>query len=116
MLSQSFERWPRWMWANTDIVELVEWLKDYNKGKPEIQQVGFYGLDVYSLWESLDLLTKVFESDPKTLEQIYRTYACFEPYDRDEQQYAQATRYLNRTCEDTAVELLRYLLEAHQHL
>ena len=26
----AFDRWPTWMWANREIVELVEWLKSYN--------------------------------------------------------------------------------------
>ena len=26
----SFNRWPTWMWANKEMVELVEWLKLYN--------------------------------------------------------------------------------------
>jgi len=26
----SFNRWPTWMWANKEMVELVEWLKSYN--------------------------------------------------------------------------------------
>ena len=35
----SFNRWPTWMWANKEIVELVEWLKLYNdEKKRKIQQ------------------------------------------------------------------------------
>ncbi|MEK9156275.1 MAG: erythromycin esterase family protein [Patescibacteria group bacterium] len=48
-----FKRWPTWMWANEEMVEFIEWLKDYNESFPEELPVGFYGLDVYSLWESL---------------------------------------------------------------
>src|SRR2546423_12193840 len=49
----NFERWPTWMWANQDVVELVRWLRQHNDAKPEEARVGFYGLDVYSLWDSL---------------------------------------------------------------
>src|SRR5512143_3627098 len=38
----SFERFPRWMWRNTEIVELVEWLRAHGG-------CGFYGLDLFSL-------------------------------------------------------------------
>src|SRR5829696_3554886 len=48
-----FRRWPTWMWANWEIVALAEWLRAHNQGKPDAERVGFYGLDVYSLWESL---------------------------------------------------------------
>src|ERR671923_1229100 len=46
----AFERWPTWMWANEEVVELAGWLRRHNDGCPEGQKVGFYGLDVYSLW------------------------------------------------------------------
>src|SRR5262249_49802347 len=49
---EGFERWPTWMWANEEIVELGEWLRQYNDAQPEERKVGFYGLDVYSLWDS----------------------------------------------------------------
>jgi erythromycin esterase-like protein len=45
------------MWANREIVDLIEWLRSYNSKQIKDDQdkkVGFYGLDVYSLWESLD--------------------------------------------------------------
>jgi erythromycin esterase len=29
----SFNRWPTWMWANKEVVELVEWLKSFNDEK-----------------------------------------------------------------------------------
>src|SRR5215210_3537750 len=28
----AFDRWPTWMWANREIVELAEWLRRYNDG------------------------------------------------------------------------------------
>ena len=42
----AFERWPTWMWANEEIVELAEWLREHNRDLPEEKKVGFYGLDV----------------------------------------------------------------------
>src|SRR5215204_1222175 len=54
----SFNRWPTWMWANREMVDLVEWLREYNKNLSEEQQVGFYGLDVYSLWESMEAVIR----------------------------------------------------------
>src|SRR5439155_16566345 len=49
----AFQRWPTWMWANEEIVALVEWLRDHNEKQAELRPVGFFGLDVYSLWDSL---------------------------------------------------------------
>src|SRR5882672_522377 len=49
----NFDRWPTWMWANEEVVEFTEWLRRHNDGLPEPKKTGFYGLDVYSLWDSL---------------------------------------------------------------
>ena len=50
----SFNRWPTWMWANWEIVALTDWLQSHNRNLPVNKRIGFYGLDVYSLWESLE--------------------------------------------------------------
>jgi hypothetical protein len=47
---ESFERWPTWMSANEEVEEFAVWLRDHNHDRPPAEQVGFYGLDVYSLW------------------------------------------------------------------
>ena len=49
----AFDRWPTWMWANREIVALAEWVHEHNRALPDEQKTGFYGLDVYSLWESM---------------------------------------------------------------
>ncbi len=43
------DRWRTWMWANHEVITLIEWLRDYNSRLPAHEKVGFYGLDVYSL-------------------------------------------------------------------
>src|SRR5262245_32218309 len=43
---EDFKRFPTWMWRNTDILEMVGWLRDYNDGLGNPSgKVGFYGLD-----------------------------------------------------------------------
>ena len=58
---KTFDRWPTWMWGNWEIVALGEWLLEHNKGFPANKKVGFYGLDVYSLWESLEEIIHYLE-------------------------------------------------------
>jgi erythromycin esterase len=58
---QEFNRWPSWMWANWEIVALAEWLKNHNQTIKAGKKVGFYGLDVYGLWESLDAIVQYVE-------------------------------------------------------
>ncbi|AFU58144.1 putative erythromycin esterase [Candidatus Nitrososphaera gargensis Ga9.2] len=64
VLYSSFKRWPTWMWANMEMVGLVEWFKSYNNNscqKGEEEKVGFYGLDVYSLWESMEAVVQYLQ-------------------------------------------------------
>ena len=76
----AFERWPTWMWANREIVSLVEWLRGHNESVPDGRRVGFYGLDVYSLWDSMRVVTEYLTRlDPALAAAARRAYNCFEP-------------------------------------
>ena len=56
------------MWASEEISSLVEWLRRRNDTLPEEKKVGFYGLDVYSLWDSLEEVIEYLERvDPDAL-------------------------------------------------
>ena len=78
---QEFNRWPTWMWANYEIAAFAEWLKKYNSPLKMKNRIGFYGLDVYSLWESLETLVSYLEKeDPATAVLARDVAACFEPY------------------------------------
>ena len=108
VLSQ-FRRWPTWMWANWEILELTNWLKQYNSSIHLNKKIGFYGLDVYSLWESMEVimqyLTKV---DKKALETAKKAFECFEPYQKDEgRSYAKASQFVPEICEDEVLTLLK---------
>ncbi len=51
-----FERFPAWMWRNTVVRDFVEWLRAHNRTLPADRQVGFYGLDLYSLFTSMQVV------------------------------------------------------------
>jgi erythromycin esterase-like protein len=107
---RAFDRWPTWMWANREVAEFVEWLREYDAGLPSEQQVGFYGLDVYSLWDSMAAVVRYLERvDPEAARAARRAYSCFDPYHEDEQAYARATALVPTSCEDEAVAMLRTL-------
>jgi erythromycin esterase-like protein len=108
----AFQRWPTWMWANEEIVALTEWLRGHNEGLPEQKKVGFYGLDVYSLWDSLYAVMSFLQRvDAFALPAAWRAFRCFEPYGEDVQEYAQAARFVPNACEDEVVALLTRLRE-----
>lgn len=102
-----FNRWPTWMWANKEIQELAEWLRDFNKDKPDMEKVGFYGIDVYSLWESMDEILKYLATqDQADLEAARKAFECFEPFSRDEQSYGISASLYGEGCEDEVITLL----------
>ncbi len=75
---REYDRWPTWMWANWEVVALAEWLRWHNEGQADEQRVGFYGLDVYSLWESLyEVIGYLKEHLPDALPAAYRAFSCF---------------------------------------
>jgi erythromycin esterase len=101
----AFSRWPTWMWANKEIVELVEWLKLHNESRDK--KAGFYGLDVYSLWESLDSVMQFLQKNyPGSMKSAVEAYRCFEPYGRNVEEYARATAFIPESCEDEVAEML----------
>jgi erythromycin esterase len=104
----AFNRWPTWMWAKWEVIALAEWLKKHNEKFPKNRKAGFYGLDVYSLWESLDEIIKYLDiKDPKTKHTAEKALKCFEPYsDGEGQSYARATLMVPSICEDEVVDLL----------
>jgi erythromycin esterase-like protein len=106
----AFERWPTWMWANEEVVRLAEWLRRHNAGLPEERRAGFYGLDVYSLWDSLyQVMGYLQRNHPEALPAARDAFRCFEPYGEDGQQYARATVLVPASCEDEVVGLLQEL-------
>jgi erythromycin esterase len=112
---RGFARWPTWMWANRDVLDFVTWLRQENQSRPAAERVGFYGLDVYSLWESLQAVADYLtEHHPEHRDAAVRAFRCFEPYAEDPQAYARATRLVPEGCELEVVSLLGDLLERHR--
>ena len=69
--------------------------------------MGFYGLDVYSLWESLDEIVGFLEKiNSPELETAKKAFACFEPHNRNNESYAVSAGYLSEDCMNEAFELL----------
>lgn len=99
-----FHRWPRWMWANTETVRLIEWMRRHH-------QAGFYGLDVYSLFDSIEVIRKhMAKFDAEFSQVLADRYACFEPFARDEIAYARSLLSFPEGCRQEVIANLRALL------
>src|SRR5918992_4618325 len=104
-----FRRFPAWMWRNTDVVDFVGWLRDWNDAVPEgATMTGFYGLDLYSLYTSMEAVVAYLdEVDPEAAQRARQRYACFEHMNRDAEVYALETAFGGKEpCEQQAVEQL----------
>ena len=104
-----FQRFPAWMWRNTVVRDFVEWLRDYNTGLSPLRQVGFYGLDLYSLFSSIQaVLTYLDRVDPEAADRARHRYACFDHAAEDSQTYGYAASFgLRASCEDEVIQQLR---------
>ena len=103
----AFERWPTWMWANLEVAEFLDWLHEWNAHRPADARVGFYGLDVYSLWDSLArIIGWLEEHAPDSVPAAMRAWQCFAPYHEDPHRYAWSTRLVPQSCEMDVVNLL----------
>jgi erythromycin esterase-like protein len=112
----AFNRWPTWMWANEEIVTLAEWLRQHNDSLPEERKAGFYGLDVYSLWDSMHAVLGYLEkSDGRAAAAARQAFQCFEPFGEDVQRYARATSWAPASCEQEVVKLLSELRRNAPH-
>jgi erythromycin esterase-like protein len=73
--------------------------------------VGFYGLDLYSLFSSIEAVLHYLEEvDPEAAARARYRYSCFEHYGEDTQAYGYAASFgITASCEDQAVQQLREL-------
>ncbi len=103
-----FRRFPTWMWRNKVVMEFIDWLKDYNSKVVELKKVGFYGLDLYGLNNSVKEINKYLEkTDPEAAEVAKQRYSCFDDFKKELQYYGYATTFgLTKSCEEVVSEQL----------
>lgn len=98
-LLRQYNRWPTWMWGNFEVASLVTWLNKYNQAKPATEKAGFYGLDVYCLWEATQELMPYLEKDDTAIiTAAQQVEQCFKPYSADAQEYGYAVANASANC------------------
>jgi erythromycin esterase-like protein len=111
---RGFARFPQWMWRNQDVVEFVDWLRDYNLSTTdERSRCGFYGMDIYSLFDSIaEVIAYLEKIDPEAAKRARFRYSCFEDFAEDTQAYGYAAHFnISHSCER---EVIQQLLELQQ--
>ena len=112
--ARPFQRFPTWMWRNHETLAFVDWLRAHNQtARGGGRSVAFYGLDLYSLFTSIQAVLEFLDRvDPDAARLARRRYACLTPWEADPAAYGRAAisgRY--RVCEREAVAMLRDMLE-----
>ena len=109
---RAFARFPQWMWRNHEVLGFVEWLRDWNSTHATQAPVGFYGLDLYSLYRSLHLVLDYLDRiDPDAARVARERYGTLMPWEGDPATYGRAVvtgRY--RGCEAEVVAMLQDML------
>ncbi len=106
-----FRRFPTWMWRNEEMRGLVDWLKAHNAGVEPPQQVGFYGLDLYSTAASMQaVMGYVAHTDIQATAEVRGHYACLAAYGDDLADYAaDLIRPSFNSCQDEVASVLEIL-------
>ncbi|HYC64203.1 MAG TPA: erythromycin esterase family protein, partial [Reyranellaceae bacterium] len=108
----AFRRFPTWMWRNQEVERFVEWLRAHNEQVVADKRAGFFGLDIYSLSDSIAAVLGYLDKvDPDAARVARERYGCLTPWQQDPAVYGRAVlsnRY--RQCERDVVAALGDLL------
>ncbi len=112
----AFARFPTWMWRNREVRDFVDWLRKRNGQVESGRRVAFHGLDLYSLFTSIEsILTYLDDIDPQTAQVARQRYGCLTPWQADPATYGHATLTGGyQTCEHEVVSMLSDLLQKHR--
>ncbi|MET4278522.1 protein-L-isoaspartate(D-aspartate) O-methyltransferase [Bradyrhizobium sp. F1.2.2] len=113
-----FERFPRWMWRNTDVAAFVEWMREHNEGQPADERAAFFGLDIYNMRSSIAAVLAYLDGvDPAAAAVARERYGCLTPWQREPSTYGRAVltegyrkceAQVVRQCQDILAKQLDY--------
>jgi erythromycin esterase-like protein len=101
-----FKRFPTWMWRNADVLDFISWLRAHNDTiSLSEMNVGFYGLDLYSLYTSIEAVLAYLEKvDAAGAKRARYRYSCFDQFGENTQAYGYAAAFgLTESCEQEVV-------------
>lgn len=113
-----FHRFPEWMWRNDVMAEFLKHLRDHNDQiADQNQKVGFYGLDLYCLNESIHVVIEYLQKHyPEIAKKAKADYACLDHTPVDPQFYGYLTgHHLKKACsKEVTAQLLELYRISHQ--
>jgi len=113
---EAFSRFPTWMWRNEEVRAFVDWLHLYNSTRAYELRCGFFGLDLYSLYTSVEAIVGYLEDvDPELARLARHRYGCLSPWEADPAAYGYAALTgAYRNCERDVSTMLVDLLAKRQ--
>src|SRR5262249_24071302 len=108
----AFQRFPKWMWRNDDVAELVSWLRRH------APHVGFSGLDLYGLHASIAVVVRWLEEvAPRAARRARERYSCLDQLGPESDTFAYGALLGPSCAEDVREQLVetRSLLREHSH-
>jgi protein-L-isoaspartate(D-aspartate) O-methyltransferase len=108
-----FQRFPAWMWRNTDVDNFTAWMRAYNATQTTARRAAFYGLDIYNMAASIAAVLQYLDKiDPAAAAVARGRYGCLTPWQREPSTYGRAVLTEGyRKCEAAVVAQLRDLLQ-----
>jgi len=109
----AFERFPTWMWRNSDVDAFIRWLREHNHERDYERMAGFYGLDLYNLSGSMRAVIDFLErEDPALARLAHRRYGCLDPWAEQPQLYGRDALIEGYArCEVGVLQMLTDLLQ-----
>lgn len=104
-----FKRFPTWMWRNADVLDFIGWLRGHNDSISLVEMnVGFYGLDLYSLYSSMEAVLGYLDKiDAEGAKRARYRYSCFDQFGENTQAYGYAASFgLTESCEQEVTSQL----------
>jgi erythromycin esterase-like protein len=108
-----FKRFPTWMWRNADMLDFIGWLREHNE-RNKSRPAGFYGLDLYSLYSSVEaVLGYLRKIDPAAAQRARQRYSCFEAFEENSQAYGYSVA--SGMAEPCEPEVVKQLVDLQKH-
>jgi erythromycin esterase-like protein len=115
---EGFERFPAWMWRNTEVLHFIAWLQGWNArfSRPRAKNsppVGFYGLDLYSMNASMHAVINYLDKvDPVAATRARNSYSSIDHFMDNLSKSA-----LMDSCEqDIVLRLAELQRKAHEYI
>ncbi|RUU28550.1 MULTISPECIES: protein-L-isoaspartate(D-aspartate) O-methyltransferase [unclassified Mesorhizobium] len=108
-----FQRFPTWMWRNTDVAAFVDWMRQHNERiRISSRLAGFYGLDIYNMSGSIAAVLQYLDRvDPQAAKIARERYGCLTPWQNEPSTYGRVALTSGyEKCEKAVLEQCRELL------